>query len=180
VRGEGRVARPGVVEVAGRELDYDTLVVATGSSPVSPPIDGLREVEAWTTREATSSHEVPASLVVLGGGVAGCELAQLYRRLGSAVTVVQRGPRLIPRVDPEAAALLQAAFVEEGIELRLGVEVERASPTAIRLTSGEELAAEQLLVATGRKPAVEGLGLEQLGVGLTSRGIATDEHLQAA
>jgi pyruvate/2-oxoglutarate dehydrogenase complex dihydrolipoamide dehydrogenase (E3) component len=188
VRGEGRVARPGVVEVDGRELEYDYLVVATGSSPVSPPVDGLEGVEAWTTREATSSHDVPGSLIVLGGGVAGCELAQLYRRLGSEVTIVQRGDGLMPRVDRDAAELLQAAFEEEGIAVRLGAEVrsvssDRPEPvTAVRveLANGDELKAEQLLVSTGRKPNAEGLGLEQLGVEISKRGIETDEGLRAA
>jgi pyruvate/2-oxoglutarate dehydrogenase complex dihydrolipoamide dehydrogenase (E3) component len=188
VRGEGRVARPGVVEVDGRELEYDYLVVATGSSPVSPPVDGLEGVEAWTTREATSSHDVPGSLIVLGGGVAGCELAQLYRRLGSEVTIVQRGERLMPRVDRDAAELLQAAFEEEGIAVRLGAEVRSVSSdrleavTAVRveLANGDELKAEQLLVSTGRKPNADGLGLEQLGVEISKRGIETDEGLRAA
>jgi dihydrolipoamide dehydrogenase len=188
VRGAGRIARPGVVEVDGRELEHDHLVVATGSSPVSPPIEGLEDVEAWTTREATSSHEVPASLIVIGGGVAGCELAQLYRRLGSEVTIVQRGDRLLPRVDRDAAALLQAAFEEEGIRVELeadarSVSSDRLKPvTAVRLelAGGTELTAEQLLVATGRKPNVEGLGLEQLGVEISKRGIETDEGLKAA
>ena len=114
VRGTGRVVRPGVVEADGRELEYDRLVIATGSSPVSPPVEGLEEVEAWSTADATSSHEVPASLIVIGGGVAGCELAQLYRRLGSEVTILVRGDRLIPRVDAEAGEALRAAFEEEG------------------------------------------------------------------
>jgi dihydrolipoamide dehydrogenase len=188
VRGAGRIARPGVVEVDGRELEHDHLVVATGSSPVSPPIEGLEDVEAWTTREATSSHEVPASLIVIGGGVAGCELAQLYRRLGSEVTIVQRGDRLLPRVDRDAAALLQSAFEDEGIRVELeadarSVSSDRLKPvTAVRLelADGTELTAEQLLVATGRKPNVEGLGLEQLGVEISKRGIETDEGLKAA
>ena len=188
VRGEGRVARPGVVEVDGEELTYDYLVVATGSSPVSPPVEGLDGVEAWTTKEATSSHEVPASLIVLGGGVAGCELTQLYRRLGSEVTIVQRGDRLTPRVDRDAAELLQAAFEEEGIRVMLGAEVRSVSSdrlksvTAVRLelANGDELIAEQLLVATGRKPNAEKLGLEQLGVKISTRGIETDETLRAA
>ncbi len=188
VRGEGRVARPGVVDVDGRELAYDCLVVATGSSPVSPPVQGLDGAEAWTTREATSSHEVPASLIVMGGGVAGCELAQLYRRLGSEVTIVQRGDRLMPRVDRDAAELLQAAFDDEGIRVLLGADVrsvgsDRLKPVAavrLELGNGDELTAEQLLVATGRKPNVEGLGLEQLGLEISKRGIETDEGLRAA
>jgi pyruvate/2-oxoglutarate dehydrogenase complex dihydrolipoamide dehydrogenase (E3) component len=185
VRGEGRVARPGVVEAAGDQLAYDYLVVATGSSPVSPPVEGLDGAETWTTKEATSSHEVPASLIVMGGGVAGCELAQLYRRLGSGVTIVQHGDRLMPRVDREAAELLQAAFEEEGIRLCLGAETRgvRLRPdtaVSLELANGVELTAEQLLVATGRKPNAEGLGLEQLGVKISKRGIETDDSLRAA
>jgi pyruvate/2-oxoglutarate dehydrogenase complex dihydrolipoamide dehydrogenase (E3) component len=181
VRGNGRVDRPGVVVVDGREIEYDRLVVATGSSPVSPPVDGLDGVEAWTTREATSAHDVPASLIVLGGGVAGCELAQLYRRLGAEVTIVQRGERLMPRVDPEAADLLQAAFEEEGISVRLGATVEHVEAgTRLTLAGGQTLDAEQLLVATGRRPNAEGLGLEQLGVVISRRGIEVDEGLRAA
>jgi pyruvate/2-oxoglutarate dehydrogenase complex dihydrolipoamide dehydrogenase (E3) component len=185
VRGEGRVARPGVVEAAGDQLAYDYLVVATGSSPVSPPVEGLDGAETWTTKEATSSHEVPASLIVMGGGAAGCELAQLYRRLGSGVTIVQHGDRLMPRVDREAAELLQAAFEEEGIRLCLGAETRgvRLQPdtaVSLELANGVELTAEQLLVATGRKPNAEGLGLEQLGVKISKRGIETDDSLRAA
>jgi pyruvate/2-oxoglutarate dehydrogenase complex dihydrolipoamide dehydrogenase (E3) component len=189
VRGGGRVARPGVVEAGGKDLEYEYLVVATGSSPVSPPVEGLDDVEAWTTREATSTHAVPESVIVLGGGVAGCELAQLYRRLGAEVTIVQRGDRLMPRVDRDAAALLQEAFEEEGIRVRLGAGAHSVSrdrpagsvPTVrLALETGDELAAEQLLVATGRKPNAEGLGLEQLGVKISKRGIETDESLRAA
>jgi pyruvate/2-oxoglutarate dehydrogenase complex dihydrolipoamide dehydrogenase (E3) component len=181
VRGVGRVARPGVVEAGGRELEYDRLVVATGSSPVSPPIEGLESVDSWTTADATSSHEVPASLIVMGGGVSGCELAQLYRRLGSEVTMVDHGGRLMPRVDAQAATVLQAAFEDEGIVLRFDVQVERVEPgVKVTLAGGETLEAERLLVAVGRKPIVDDLGLEQLGVQLSKRGIEVDEQLRAA
>jgi pyruvate/2-oxoglutarate dehydrogenase complex dihydrolipoamide dehydrogenase (E3) component len=184
VRGDGRVVRPGVVEVGDRELEYDGLVIATGSIPISPPIDGLAEIESWTTREATSAHEVPSSLIVMGGGVAGCELAQLYRRLGSEVTLVQRGERLIPRVDAEAAEVLQAAFEADGIQLLFGKQVRHVSKdrlgVRLELDDDETLEAEQLLVSTGRKANVEGIGLEQLGVELGRRGIEVDEQLRAA
>jgi dihydrolipoamide dehydrogenase len=180
VRGEGRVVRAGAVETAGAELAYDTLVVATGSSPLVPPIDGLEDASAWSTRDATSAHDVPASLVVVGGGVAGCELAQLYRRLGADVTIVQRGPRLLPRLDPEAAAVLEAAFRDEGIELRLGARIESVRAGRVQLGDGEELLTERVLVATGREPNVRPLGLEQIGVELTRSGIVVDEHLRAA
>ena len=157
VRGQARVVRPGVVEVEGQELEYETLVVATGSSPATPPVPGLEDVESWTTRDATSSHHVPASLIVLGGGVAGCELGQLYRRLGSEVTIVQRNERLLPRDDPEAGEALRTAFEEEGIRVLLKTEVESVghqphAHTSVHLKSGESLTAERLLVSTGRTP----------------------------
>jgi dihydrolipoamide dehydrogenase len=185
VRGQARALRPGVVEVDGQELEYETLVVATGSSPATPPVEGLEGVESWTTRDATSSHDVPASLIVMGGGVAGCELAQLYRRLGSAVTIVQRNERLLPREDPEAGEALRNAFEEEGIRVLLNAEVESVghdthAKTSVRLASGESLTAERLLVSTGRKPNAEGLGLEQLGVEVSARGIQVDDRLRAA
>ncbi|MGE5272324.1 MAG: dihydrolipoyl dehydrogenase family protein [Verrucomicrobiota bacterium] len=188
VRGAGRVSRPGVVEADGHEIEYDRLVVATGSVPVSPPIDGLDRIESWTTRDATSAHSVPESLIVLGGGVAGCELAQLYRRLGADVRIVQRGDRLMPRVDPDAAELLHAAFEEEGIEVILRADVREirdsdagAAPRVrLGLADGRELTAERLLVAAGRRPNAEGLGLEQLGVEISPHGIEVDDGLRAA
>jgi pyruvate/2-oxoglutarate dehydrogenase complex dihydrolipoamide dehydrogenase (E3) component len=183
VRGAGRVSRPGVVTADGQDLEYDRLVIATGSSPATPPLEGLGGVESWTTGDATSSHRIPASLIVLGGGVAGSELAQLYRRLGAEVTIVQRGDRLLPRVDADAAALLQAAFEDEGIEVRLSAEARRVSgegAVRLELAGSDPIEAEQLLVATGRKPNMDGLGLEQLGIEPSRRGIEVDEHLRAA
>jgi dihydrolipoamide dehydrogenase len=132
---------------------------------------------------------VPASLIVMGGGVAGCELAQLYRRLGAEVTILQRRDRLMPRVDREAAATLGEAFEEEGIALHFGAEVRSVSrdrpqgsvpAVTVVLGDGQELRAERLLVATGRRPNVDGLGLEQLGVEVSRSGIEVDERLQAA
>jgi pyruvate/2-oxoglutarate dehydrogenase complex dihydrolipoamide dehydrogenase (E3) component len=184
VRGDARVAEAGVVDVAGERLEYDALVVATGSTPTLPPVPGLEGVEHWTTMDATSAREVPKSLIVLGGGAAGCELAQLYRRLGTEVTVAQRGPRLLPRVDAEAAGLVQQAFVDESIELRLGAGIEQVEPAGggvrVAFSDGSDAAAERLLVATGRTPNVERLGLEALGVATSPKGIEVDEYLQAA
>src|SRR5260221_6580373 len=99
-----------------------------GPPRATPPVGGLEDVDLWPAADATSAHEVPASLIVMGGGVSGCELAQLYRRLGSEVTMILRGGRLIPRVDEEAAEVLQAAFEEEGIVLPVNVKVERVEP----------------------------------------------------
>ena len=138
----------------------------------------------WTSREATSASEVPESLAVVGGGAVGCELAQLYARLGARVTLVQNGPRLLPRVDADAAELLQARFREEGIDLRLGAKanrVEGGSGEPYRLAiEGEELVeAERLLVATGRRPNVEGFGFERLDLTVERQGIVVDETLAA-
>ena len=181
VRGRGRVVRPGVVEVEGRELEYDRLVVATGSSPAIPPVGGLEAVAYWTNRDATRTHEVPASLVVMGGGPVGAELAQFFARLGSKVTLIEHGQRLLGRVHEEAGALLAEVFRSEGIDVRLGAAVETVEPgVRLRLADGSAVEAERLLVATGRMPNAAGLGLEQLGVTVGPRGIAVDERLRAA
>ena len=162
VRGEARIARPGVVEVDGQELAYDRLVVATGSRATIPPVDGLADVDYWTNIEATSSHEIPASLAVLGGGPVGAELAQFYSRLGSRVTVIEQGHACSAGVHEDAGALLADVFREEGIELRLGVAVESVAPgIVLTLSDGSTVEAERLLVATGRSPNVEELGLER-------------------
>jgi pyruvate/2-oxoglutarate dehydrogenase complex dihydrolipoamide dehydrogenase (E3) component len=181
VRGEGRVVRPGIVEVDGAELPYDKLIVATGSRPAIPPVEGIDEVEYWTNREATRTHQIPESLVVLGGGPVGCELAQFYARMGSKVTIVERGEVLLGRIHPDAGAVLADAFREEGIDVRVGVGVEKVEPgIRVHLSDGSEIEGKRLLVSTGRRPNVEGLGLEQLGVEITPRGIVVDDRLRAA
>jgi len=180
VRGFGRVLRPGMLVVDETEIAYDRLVVATGSAPAIPPVDGLDSVEYWTNQDATSTHEVPASLAVMGGGPVGAELAQFFSRLGAKVTIVERGPRLLGRVHEEAGAIVAAVFREEGIDVRVGVGVERVEP-GIRLTlsDGSTVEAERLLVATGRRPHTEGLGLEDLDVTVGPRGIEVDERMRA-
>jgi pyruvate/2-oxoglutarate dehydrogenase complex dihydrolipoamide dehydrogenase (E3) component len=180
VRGEGRVARPGVVEVDGQELPYDRLVLATGSRPLIPPIDGLDSVEYWTNRDATRTHKIPQSLVVMGGGPVGAELTQFFSRMGSQVTIVERGDHLLGRVHPDAGELMAELFREEGIDVRVGVGIERVEPgIKLHLSDGSTLEAERLLVATGRRPNVERLGLEELGVQTTPRGVEVDERLRA-
>ena len=128
IRGEARVSRPGGVDVDGEELEFDKLVIATGSRPAIPPVDGLDGVEYWTNREATSTHEVPESLAVMGGGPVGAELAQFFARMGSRVTVIEHGPRLLGRVHEEAGAIIGEVFREEGIDVRVGAAVERVEP----------------------------------------------------
>ena len=181
VRGEGRVVRPGVVDVDGQELPYDRLVLATGSRPAIPPIDGLDSVEYWTNRDATRTHKVPKSLVVMGGGPVGAELAQFFSRMGSQVTIVERGEHLLGRVHSDAGELMAEHFREEGIDVLLGVGIERAEPgIKLHLSDGATLETERLLVATGRRPNVERLGLEGLGVKTSARGVEVDERLRAA
>jgi dihydrolipoamide dehydrogenase len=181
VRGEGSVARPGVVEVDGQELSYDRLVLATGSRPAIPPIDGLDSVEYWTNREATRTHKVPRSLVVMGGGPVGAELTQFFSRMGSQVTIVERGERLLGRVHPDAGDVIAELFREEGIDVRVGVGIERVEPgIRLHLSDGSTLETERLLIATGRRPNVERLGLDELGVKVSPRGVEVDERLRAA
>jgi dihydrolipoamide dehydrogenase len=184
VRGHGVVAGPGLVAVEGRELPYDALLVATGSVPVVPPIEGLADIPHWGSREATSERAVPETLAVVGGGAVGCELSQAYSRLGARVTLVPGGDRLLPRVDAEAADLLAAAFEEEGIEILRGAKATRVTggagePYRLELDAGGPVEAERLLVATGRRPNVEGLGLERLDLTIGRGGIEVDDRLAA-
>ncbi|HEY3541585.1 MAG TPA: NAD(P)/FAD-dependent oxidoreductase [Gaiellaceae bacterium] len=176
VRGDGKVVRPGVVDVDGDELEYDALVIATGSEPVIP--DAVAGVEHWTNREATMTHEVPESLAVMGSGPVGSELAQFFARMGSHVTVIERGERLLGRVHEDAAAVLLDVFREEGIDVRLGVAVESAEPgIRVSLSDGSTVECERLLVATGRRARVD--GLEAAGVAIGPRGVEVDERCRA-
>ena len=183
VRGEARVLREGLVSAGDRQLEYDELVVATGSSPAKPPIDGLDGVPYWTSRDAVWADAVPESLVVLGGGPVGAELAQFFSRMGSRVTIVETNERLLSKIDPEVGELLQQRFVDEGIDVRAGQRVNAVSGddsgVRIDLGSGETIDVARLLVATGRVPNVEGLGLETLGIEVTRRGVTVDERLRA-
>lgn len=181
LRGEATVVEPGLVRVEGKELRYDELVIATGSEPMIPPIAGLAEAGYWTNHEATETRSVPASLVILGGGPVGCELAQFFARAGSSVTLVQRGERLLTRIDSDAAALVAEALRKDGVRVLTGAELVAVEPERrFRLGSGELLEAEQILVATGRRPVVRELGLEELGLEIGARGIAVDERMRAA
>jgi pyruvate/2-oxoglutarate dehydrogenase complex dihydrolipoamide dehydrogenase (E3) component len=178
IRGEAVVVEPGVLRVGEDELRYDRLVVATGSSPVIPEIDGLDAVDFWTNVEATETTEVPARLVVLGGGPVGCELAQFFQRVGSQVTLVHSDTRILFRVDPDASALVADALREEGVEIRLEVKATSATEHGVTLSDGSEVPFDRLLIATGRKPNVA--GLEPLGLTISRRGIEVDERMRAA
>ena len=178
VRGDATVTEPGVLRVGELELRYDRLVISTGSSPVVPPIEGLDQIDFWTNIEATETLEVPERLLVLGGGPVGCELAQFFQRVGSQVTLVQGDERLLTRVDADAAALVDAALREDGVEIRLAARAESVTSNSLLLADGSQLPFDRLLLATGRKPNVD--GLEPLGLEISRRGIEVDERMRAA
>lgn len=174
LRGHGWITGARRAEVAGVDgnsyklVARHAIVLATGSRPTIPPIEGLEEVDFWTTREATSAHEIPARLGVLGGGVAGTELAQAFARLGSTVTVVARGG-LLGAFPAPAAELVQAGLRADGVELHLrtgtqGVHENDDGSLTLTLDGGGSVTVDKLLVATGRHPAVEGIGLESVGL----------------
>ncbi|WP_284975638.1 NAD(P)/FAD-dependent oxidoreductase [Arthrobacter sp. efr-133-TYG-104] len=173
IRGRARITGPREVLVDGLDGNsyalkaHHAVVVATGSTPSIPDIDGLSDVPFWTTRGATAAKEVPKRLVVLGGGVAGVELGQAFARLGSEVAVVARG-RLLSSYPEEAASLVLAGLRADGIDVRLHTDVakvEKNDDGSITVTvDGKNLTADQLLVASGRHPALANLGLENVGI----------------
>ena len=182
VRGYGRVIRPGVVDVEdGPELEYDRLVIATGTSPAIPAVDGLDSVDYWTNEDAARTHSIPKRLAIMGGGPVGAEFAQFFARMGSQVTIVEHGPRLLGRVHQEAAELVADVFRAEGIDLRLGADVIRVEPgVRLTLSDGSTVEADTLLLATGRRLHVEGLGLEDVGIVSSPKGIEVDLRMRAA
>jgi pyruvate/2-oxoglutarate dehydrogenase complex dihydrolipoamide dehydrogenase (E3) component len=180
-KGEARITAPGRIEVGGDAIETERILIATGSETVVPPIEGLEEAGYWTNREATQLTEVPADVLVLGGGPVGIELGQMLRRYGAEVTIVQAAERLIDREDPVVGELIAAALEAEGIGLRLGQHAKGARAEngrrVLRLEDGSELRGERLLIATGRRPRAAGVGLEALGVGLDQRrAIPIDER----
>ena len=170
----GRTASPaaaGGTAVRVTTLTYSDLVIATGCEPVAPPIEGLSDIPAWTTAQSLSSPDLPRRLIVLGGGPAGCELTQVYASFGSQVTLVEAEPRLLPGEPAFAGEILAAALRRAGAEIRLGSRATKAERTADGLTlaleDGTRIDAARLLLASGRRPRLGGLGLDVLGLELT-------------
>jgi dihydrolipoamide dehydrogenase len=184
LRGAGRIAGTGVVEVDGAQYTAAHIVVATGADPFVPPIPGLRDLDGvWGTREATSMKAVPRRMLVLGGGPAGLELAQVVRRLGGEAVVVEGADRVLPREPAALGMALSEALSRDGIELKLGMHATAArregDEYVLEFGDGSEIRGDRLLVATGRRPRVSGIGLETVGVTADARGIPVDDHLRA-
>lgn len=181
LRGWGVVTGPSGLTVDGRPVSFERLVVASGSRALVPPIDGLREVPYLDNRSVFALRELPAHLLVLGGGPIGCELAQAFRRLGAAVTVLEATGTLLGREEPEARAALTTVLEREGVVVRTGATVVRVSagPT-VHLADGSSLTGSHLLVAVGRRGATDGIGLESAGARLERGLVVTDDRLRAA
>lgn len=183
IKEAGRLAGPGRVEVNGRVLEADAVIVATGAEPVIPPLPGLAEAGFWTNREVVSLDEIPASALFIGGGVVAVELGQFLARFGCRVTIVQGPPHLADREEREIGELLAQILVEDGIELRLGrraqsVRVE-AGEKVVTLDDGSEVRAAELVVAVGRKARTASLGLDTVGIEAGRRGLEVDERCRA-
>jgi pyruvate/2-oxoglutarate dehydrogenase complex dihydrolipoamide dehydrogenase (E3) component len=185
VKGAGRLAGPGALDVDGRRYEAERILISTGSEPVVPPVDGLADSGYWTNREAVSLHEIPASVIVMGGGPVGIELAQFMRRFGAEVSVVQGAPRLADREDERVSQLLRESLEADGIAVRTGTHVQRVTregeQTVARLDDGSELRGERLIVAVGRRPRGHDIGLETVDVAPGEHGeVPTDEHCRVA
>ncbi|MGX8904874.1 dihydrolipoyl dehydrogenase family protein [Streptomyces netropsis] len=189
-RGRGRLTGPGRVEVTGDDGGTEAfharrgVVLATGTRPQIPPVPGLADVPYWTNRDAIAAKEPPRTLLVLGGGAIGVELAQVYARFSTRVTVVEALDALIPVEEPEAGELLAGVLREEGLTLRTGARASRVRHSGdtftLTLEDGDELTAERLLVATGRRVDLTELGLETVGLDPKARALAVDGQLLAA
>lgn len=185
--GEARFAGTDVIDAGGRQLRFSRAIVATGARHAVPPIPGLRDAGYLTNETVFSLTERPRRLIVIGAGPIGCELGQAFRRFGSDVVIVSLDPRVLPREDPDASAVLHQALVRDGIQLALGariVRVERrpeSSHTVVvyeRNGREEEAVGDDILVAVGRSPNVEGLDLAAAGIAADNAGITVDEHLR--
>ena len=184
VRGTGRLAGPGQVEVDGQRIVAEHVILATGSDPMRPPIAGLDQVDVWTNREATQLRTVPGRAVVVGGGPTGIELGQLLARFGCRVTLVESAERLIHREDPRVGELIAEALAEDGIDVWAGHQVttvaRRNGATLVELDDGATVETDVIVLGAGRSPRVHDLGLDTIGVEPDKRGVPVDERCQVA
>jgi dihydrolipoamide dehydrogenase len=181
VKGAGRFTDANTIAVDGAEdVTFKQAIISTGSYPLRPPVDGLDSARCVDSTGLLAQTELPRRLVVLGGGIIGCEFASIFRRFGSEVTIIEMLPQLIPQEDEDAAKELAKQFQKRGITLHLETTCDKVEDTGSGLRvhhAGDTTEADLMLVATGRGPVVENLGLEQIGVEFDPRkGIAADEH----
>ncbi|HEY2948091.1 MAG TPA: FAD-dependent oxidoreductase [Micromonosporaceae bacterium] len=184
IRGTGRLAGPGAVEVDGTRYTAAHVVLATGSDPIVPPILGLRDLDGiWTNREVTGMKAVPRHLLILGGGPVGTEMAQAVRRLGGEVTLAEGAGHVLAREPAPLGEALGEALRADGVEMLLGAHATAArrdgADYLLALDNGREMRGDRLLVATGRRPRVAGLGLETAGATFDEHGVRVDAHLRA-
>jgi pyruvate/2-oxoglutarate dehydrogenase complex dihydrolipoamide dehydrogenase (E3) component len=191
VRGEARITGPRRIEVSGnggppRTLETRNLILCTGSVPVVPAVDGLTEIGYWTSNDGTSLRELPSSMVVMGGGAVGTELAQVYGRFGVRTTLIQGTDRILPRDHPRSAEILTAQLGDEGVEVRTGVTATSVKAggagRVVSLSDGSTVEAAEVMVAVGRRPSdLRALGVEEAGVTLDEKGSARpDERMGVA
>jgi dihydrolipoamide dehydrogenase len=183
IRGTGRLAGVGVVEVDGVQYGATNIVLATGSDSITPPIPGLADLEGvWSNREVTGMKAIPHHLLVLGGGPVGVEMAQAVRRLGGEVTLVEGAAHLLAREPQPLGEALATVLERDGVELVLGQKVTAvrrdADDYVLTLDDGREFRGDRLLVATGRRPRTEGIGLETVGIMPDRKGVPVDAHLR--
>lgn len=188
VEGEAKFTGPKTVEVGGKTLNPDKIIIAVGSKPVMPPIPGLKECPACIDSTACLKLDhIPESLVVIGGGVIGVELGSVYRRFGSKVSVLELQDRILPQMDGELAELAAAQLVAEGMDLRTGAKVTRVDTTTNGAAVHAEIGgkdtvfeAEKVLVCVGRSPNLEGLGLDKAGIAVEGGFIKVDKRLETS
>jgi pyruvate/2-oxoglutarate dehydrogenase complex dihydrolipoamide dehydrogenase (E3) component len=185
--GDARFVAPDAVEVGGERVTFSRAILACGARAAAPPVPGLDEAGYLTNETVFSLTERPARLLVVGAGPIGCEMAQAFARLGSHVTMVSLDRQLLPREDADTGRLLAAVFEREGVELRLGASLTRAARTdtgrhvvVVRDGVEETIEADEILVAVGRAPNVEGLGLETAGIAVTRAGVTVDDFLRTS
>lgn len=185
IKGEGKISGPGKVEVNGETLETGHIIVATGSASNMPPVEGLDEVTVWTNREVTTSREVPGRTVIIGGGPNGIEAAQWLSRFGSEVTIVQSPERLMNREDPKVGDLAKEALEEEGVRVLTGRKAVKArrdggEGAVVELDDGAEVATDVVVIAAGRRPRTEGIGLGSVGIEPDGKGLPVDDHCRLA
>lgn len=189
LRGTGRISAPGEITVGSDDGERVLrarrgIVLNPGTDPVVPPIDGLAGTPYWTNREAVATRDVPESLLVLGGGPVGLEFAQLFRRFGAEVAVVESGPHVLSRGEPEAGSTIEEVLRAEGLRVETGAKIQRVSHDGrgftSELSSGDTIRTAQLLVATGRRPDLAALGAGAIGLDENAATVPVDEHMRAA